>query len=58
MHVAAIAGCPTVVLYSAESDPALCAQRGKAVKILRSDRLADLKVDEVTEALEGSLTGP
>jgi ADP-heptose:LPS heptosyltransferase len=58
MHVAAIAGCPTVVLYSAESDPALCAQRGRAVKILRSERLADLEIDEVTGALEGFLTGP
>lgn len=58
MHVAAAAGCPTVVLYSAESDPALCAQRGRSVKILRRDRLADLGIDEVTGALEGSLTGP
>ena len=58
MHVAAAAGCPTVVLYSAESDPALCAQRGANVKILRRDRLADLRVEEVTGALEGSLTGP
>ncbi len=58
MHVAAAAGCPTLVLYSAESDPALCAQRGRSVKILRRDRLADLGTDEVTGALEGSLTGP
>ena len=58
MHVAAVAGCPTVVLYSAESDPALCAQRGARVKILRRVRLADLGIDEVTGALEGSLTGP
>ncbi len=58
MHVAAIAGCPTVVLYSAESDPALCAQRGAQVKILRRDHLADLSIEEVTGALEGSLTGP
>lgn len=58
MHVAAAAGCPTVVLYSAESDPALCAQRGRSVKILRRDRLADLGTEEVTGALEGSLTGP
>lgn len=57
-HLAAVAGCPTVVLYSAESDPALCAQRGGAVKILKRDRLADLSIDEVTGALEGSLTGP
>ena len=58
MHVAAVAGCPTVVLYSAESDPALCAQRGGSVNILRYDRLADLGIEEVTGALEGSLTRP
>ncbi len=58
LHLAAAAGCPTVVLYSAESDPALCAQRGRAVTILRRNRLADLRIDEVTGALEGSLTGP
>ena len=41
------AGCLGVVLNSAESDPALCAQRGPAVTILRRGRLADLPVDEV-----------
>ena len=51
MHLIAIAGCPSVVLYSRESDPALCAQRGPAVTILRRERLAELSVDEVMGAL-------
>ena len=55
MHVAAAAGCPTVVLYSAESDPALCAQRGPEVAILRRDDLSDLSVDVVAGALPASL---
>lgn len=47
MHVAAVAGCPSVVLYSQESDPALCAQRGPAVTILRRESLDDLAVNDV-----------
>lgn len=51
MHLIAMASCPSVVLYSAESDPTLCGQRGPAVTIIRRDSLADLAVGEVTEAL-------
>ena len=47
MHAAAVAGCPTIVLYSHESNPALCAQRGRAVRILRKPDLAAVGVDEV-----------
>lgn len=55
MHVAAAAGCHTVVLYSEESDPALCAQRGPKVVILRRASLADLPVEVVLAALPASL---
>tara|TARA_B100000513_G_scaffold148283_1_gene68977 strand:- start:146 stop:1144 length:999 start_codon:yes stop_codon:yes gene_type:complete len=51
MHMAAIGGAPTVVLYSHDSNPALCAQRGPAVTILRRPSLSELSVDEVTAAL-------
>ncbi len=51
MHIAAVAGVPTVVLYSNASDPALCAQRGPKVTILRRERLADLTPAEVMDAL-------
>jgi len=60
MHLIAIAGCPCVVLYSRESDPALCAPRGGRVTILRRERLADLPVEEVAETVKvhlASLTG-
>lgn len=52
MHLIAAAGCPSVVLFSDASDPALSAPRGPAVTILREPRLADLSVDRV----HGSLT--
>lgn len=48
MHLAAVAGCPCVVLYSNASDPALCGQRGPDVRILRVDDLSELSVDDVT----------
>jgi ADP-heptose:LPS heptosyltransferase len=51
MHVAAIAGAPTVVLYSHDSDPALCAQRGPQVTILREPDLADLPIESVLRVL-------
>jgi ADP-heptose:LPS heptosyltransferase len=50
MHLAAAAGCRSVVLFSEESDPALCAPRGR-VAILRKPDLAQLDVDEVWETL-------
>lgn len=37
MHLIALAGCPTTVLFSPASDPALCAQRGPQVRILPTD---------------------
>ncbi|MAO57493.1 MAG: ADP-heptose--LPS heptosyltransferase [Rhodospirillaceae bacterium] len=51
MHMAAISGIPTLVLYSHDSDPALCAQRGPAVSIVREPSLSDLSVDAVIAAL-------
>jgi ADP-heptose:LPS heptosyltransferase len=51
MHVIAASGCPAVVLFSSESDPALCAPRGPAVTVIRRQRLADLQAPEVAAAL-------
>ncbi len=53
MHMIAVTGCPSVVLYSHESNPALCAQRGPHVEILRRERLDDLSPDDVMAALDG-----
>lgn len=50
MHLAAATGCRSVVLFSGESDPDLCAPRGR-VTILRKPDLAELGVDEVWAAL-------
>ncbi len=67
MHPIAAVGCPTVVLFSNASDPALCAPRGPnqgpnqgpegsaTVTILRREPLSDLGVDEVTGVLTGAL---
>ncbi|HWB48667.1 MAG TPA: glycosyltransferase family 9 protein [Stellaceae bacterium] len=47
MHLAVVGGAPATVLYSAASDPALTAPRGRDVVILRRADLAYLPVDEV-----------
>lgn len=56
VHVAIAAGCPGVVLFSAESNPALSAPRpvrdDQVVDILREADLADLAVDPVWSAVE------
>jgi ADP-heptose:LPS heptosyltransferase len=51
MHLIAAAGCPSIVLFSDESDPKLCAPRGKDVAILRRTSLIGLGVDEVLRLL-------
>ena len=57
MHLIAAAGCPCLVLYSAESDPARTAPRGEKVEILRQASLADLELDRVLAALDGLAAG-
>lgn len=51
MHILAAVGCKSVVLYSADSDPALCGQRGRDVTFLRRDALSSLAVSDVVDAL-------
>ncbi len=51
MHLIAAAGCPSVVLFSTESDPRLCAPRGAEVAVLRRESLKGLGVDEVMRLL-------
>ncbi len=50
MHWLAAAGAPCLTLFSAESDPALCAPRGDATRWLRRDDLRDLPVNDVADA--------
>jgi ADP-heptose:LPS heptosyltransferase len=51
MHLAVAGGAAATVLYSAASDPALTAPRGRDVVILRRDPVADLPVDAVAATL-------
>ena len=52
MHLIAAAGCPTVVLFSAESVPAQTAPRGEAVTILEAKTLETMAVARVLVALK------
>jgi hypothetical protein len=36
MHLVSVCGCPSLVLYSAASNPDLCGQAGPVVRHLRS----------------------
>jgi ADP-heptose:LPS heptosyltransferase len=60
MHLIAAAGAPALVMFSSESDPALCAPRpgkqGARVVVLRRPQLAALSVSEVQAALPFVLT--
>jgi ADP-heptose:LPS heptosyltransferase len=51
MHLAAVSGCKTIVLYSSESDPTLCAQRGDDVTIFRKNNLFDLNPTQIIKHL-------
>lgn len=55
MHMAAIAGCPSLALYSKASDPALCGQRGPKVVIERVEDLDQLSPDRVWDLCQGLL---
>ena len=49
MHLISAVGCRSVVLYSQASDPALCAQKGADVEIIRVEQLASLSVERVVQ---------
>jgi ADP-heptose:LPS heptosyltransferase len=51
MHLFAVAGCASLVLFSRDSDPARCAPRGRDVRVLRRADLAELTLPEVLAAL-------
>jgi ADP-heptose:LPS heptosyltransferase len=52
-HLAAACGCPTLALFGEDSDPALCAPRGRTATFLRHLPLAALEPAEVAAALAG-----
>jgi ADP-heptose:LPS heptosyltransferase len=49
-HLIAAAGAPTLVLFSGESDPLLCAPRGRRVEVLQAPRLVELALEPVLQA--------
>jgi ADP-heptose:LPS heptosyltransferase len=51
MHIIAAAGCPSLVLYSAESDPRKVSPRGDWVRLLQRPSLQDLTVADAIAAL-------
>ena len=51
MHLAALVGCPSLVLFSASSDPVRHAPVGHDVGVLQQAKLADLSVERVFSAL-------
>jgi ADP-heptose:LPS heptosyltransferase len=57
MHLIATAGCRSVVLFSHDSDPALCAPRGPDVTVLRRPDLAALAPQEVLPLLTPAFAG-
>jgi ADP-heptose:LPS heptosyltransferase len=58
MHLIASAGCRSVILFSAASDPRLCAPRGKVVQILRCSDLGALELERVLEAASRYIKDP
>jgi ADP-heptose:LPS heptosyltransferase len=54
-HLVAATECPTLALFGGESDPSLCAPRGRQVAVLRHMPLRALGVEEVRAALKGLL---
>ncbi|MEQ9643623.1 MAG: glycosyltransferase family 9 protein [Alphaproteobacteria bacterium] len=55
MHVAAIAGAPSLVLFSKESDPKRTAPRGRKVKVLRKAALNQLPLANVLAEVDALL---
>lgn len=51
VRLLAAVGCPTAIMFSAQSDPDRDAPRGRYVVMIRQENLADLPVSEVAAAL-------
>jgi ADP-heptose:LPS heptosyltransferase len=50
MHLISATNCASVVLFSRDSDPKLCAPRGQSVRVLQSADLRDLEATSVRDA--------
>ena len=58
MHVIAATGCPSVVLFSNESDPEFTAPTGGCVQWLQRDHLGSLTPEEVQHAIQSCWRWP
>lgn len=52
LHLISAVGCKTVVLFSRASDPNMSRPRGRDVRVLREDDLADLSLEKVIGELD------
>jgi ADP-heptose:LPS heptosyltransferase len=50
LHLISAVGCTTIVLFSAASNPHMSRPRGRDVRVLQKDNLADLPLDTVIDA--------
>ena len=57
MHLIAAAGCRCLVLFSADSDPALCSPRGN-VAVLRQSDLSEVPVEDVVSTIQHNFRSP
>ncbi len=53
MHLIAAVNCPSLVLFSKNSNPVRCAPRGKVVQIIQQDTIKNLSSTEVWDTLKG-----
>ena len=51
IHMIAAAGCPTIVLFSDDSNPVLTAPRGPLVEVIKRNNLKNLETEAVAAAL-------
>ncbi len=51
MHLLATAGCPSITLFSRDSDPALCAPVGRWTRVLQRGDLTDLALSTVLDTI-------
>lgn len=56
MHMAALAGCPTVAIFSTASFPDKAAPRGDNVRLLVAENLSDLAIEDVAQAADALLS--
>ena len=55
MHLIALSGCPTIALFGFGSFPDKASPRGEKIKVLANEKLLELTVSEVEEAMTNLL---